>query len=361
MEVDYIIVGQGLMGTLLAASLEARGQRVFLFDEDAHWAASPVAVGIYHPLSGRGMRPSWHADLIFSTLEAHYRSLEQRWKARFLYPMPVYRPFISQEEALNFDPCADTRSYISSCATRPLHRLDYPQTQMLKDTFGGIMVKQSGQLDTVAFLSAARRSWQLSGLFSRAHFRYEQCVLPEAGGVLYNGLSAEALISCEGIGLQRNPFFRGLPLRPLVGEWIEGESSEPLPFIVNRKKYLVPRPQQRLRIGSTYQHVSEGMSAQPTQRGQAELLSGYHNLYRGWLRKKSAAAAARPASSDRRPWVGMHPRYAALGICNGLGTKGVSLGPYVAECMTHLLLEGQMPPEAVRLVRKHGLSLSGVS
>ena len=358
MEVDYIVVGQGLMGSCLAAELEARAQRVLLFDEDAKWAASPFAVGMYHPLSGRGMRPTWQASLIFDTLEAWYRRLEERWSARFLYPMPVYRPFLSLEEALSFAPSTDTSNYLSSYATKPLYRLGYEEMKGLRDSFGGLMVKKSGQLDVASLLLTVRKRWSRRGLFRQASFRYEDCVLPEKGGILYNGLRAKAVISCEGIGLMRNPFFRSLPLRPLAGEWLEASSNEAFPIIVNRKKYIVPRPRgQNLRIGSTYEHIDADASVSPTKSGQAGLLRGYHALCRGGIRRCGAAAAVRPSTIDRRPWVGVHPRYPAMGVCNGLGTKGVSLAPYLAERMADFLLEGAQPPQASALLRKHGLCL----
>jgi glycine/D-amino acid oxidase-like deaminating enzyme len=41
-------------------------------------------------------------------------------------------------------------------------------------------------------------------------------------------------------------------------------------------------------------------------------------------------AGIRPANQERRPFVGLHPVYPAMGICNGMGTKGCSLAPYFA-------------------------------
>ena len=39
----------------------------------------------------------------------------------------------------------------------------------------------------------------------------------------------------------------------------------------------------------------------------------------------------RPATKDRRPFIGFHPEQKLLGIFNGFGAKGVSLAPYFAE------------------------------
>jgi glycine/D-amino acid oxidase-like deaminating enzyme len=42
-------------------------------------------------------------------------------------------------------------------------------------------------------------------------------------------------------------------------------------------------------------------------------------------------ASVRPATLERRPFVGLHPHFLQLGILNGLGTKGCSLAPYFAK------------------------------
>jgi len=42
-------------------------------------------------------------------------------------------------------------------------------------------------------------------------------------------------------------------------------------------------------------------------------------------------ASIRPATLERRPFVGMHPLYPKVGILNGMGTKGCSLAPFFAK------------------------------
>jgi glycine/D-amino acid oxidase-like deaminating enzyme len=57
-------------------------------------------------------------------------------------------------------------------------------------------------------------------------------------------------------------------------------------------------------------------------------------------------AGIRPSGKDRRPIMGLHPRHPALGLFNGLGTKGCSLAPYMAHLLTmHLLQGAPLPPE----------------
>ena len=41
-------------------------------------------------------------------------------------------------------------------------------------------------------------------------------------------------------------------------------------------------------------------------------------------------AGVRPTVKDRRPLVGTHPDHPNMHILNGLGTRGVMLGPFLA-------------------------------
>ena len=50
-------------------------------------------------------------------------------------------------------------------------------------------------------------------------------------------------------------------------------------------------------------------------------------------------AGVRPSSSDRRPIIGKHPHLHRVFVCNGLGTKGVMLAPYVCKNFVHYFLK----------------------
>ncbi len=42
-------------------------------------------------------------------------------------------------------------------------------------------------------------------------------------------------------------------------------------------------------------------------------------------------AGVRPTVKDRRPLIGTHPMHSQLHVLNGLGTRGVMLGPAMAK------------------------------
>jgi glycine/D-amino acid oxidase-like deaminating enzyme len=99
---------------------------------------------------------------------------------------------------------------------------------------------------------------------------------------------------------------------------------------------LVPWRDDLYWAGSSYEWSFE--HAEPTeifrQRTEATL--------RSWLklpfRTLEHLAAVRPATLERRPFVGFHPAFQAIGVLNGMGTKGCSLAPYFAhELVQHVL------------------------
>jgi glycine/D-amino acid oxidase-like deaminating enzyme len=91
-------------------------------------------------------------------------------------------------------------------------------------------------------------------------------------------------------------------------------------------------------VGSSYEwsFADAGPTAAFRERTEAVL--------REWLRVPFRVvehiAAVRPATLERRPFVGFHPLYPAVGILNGMGTKGCSLAPYFARQLVQLMVSG---------------------
>lgn len=58
-QTDYIIVGQGLAGSLIALNLLRRGKSVRVIDDGHKHAASKVAAGLINPITGRRHVLTW--------------------------------------------------------------------------------------------------------------------------------------------------------------------------------------------------------------------------------------------------------------------------------------------------------------
>ncbi len=72
------------------------------------------------------------------------------------------------------------------------------------------------------------------------------------------------------------------------------------------------------------------MSEQPTEKGKAFLITQLQKVLKVSFEIVEHQAGIRPTVNDRRPLIGLHPKYTAVGVFNGLGTKGVMLAPYFA-------------------------------
>lgn len=61
---DYIIVGQGLAGSVLALELIKQGKKIKVIDNSHHLSSSNIAGGLVHPMSFKRTILSWNAELL---------------------------------------------------------------------------------------------------------------------------------------------------------------------------------------------------------------------------------------------------------------------------------------------------------
>ena len=86
MKVDFIIVGQGLAGTLLAHELFRQNKSFIVFNDPNQIKSSDVAAGLINPIVFRRMTKSWLVDDAFPQMETTYRKLEELLKEQFYFP-----------------------------------------------------------------------------------------------------------------------------------------------------------------------------------------------------------------------------------------------------------------------------------
>jgi glycine/D-amino acid oxidase-like deaminating enzyme len=89
------------------------------------------------------------------------------------------------------------------------------------------------------------------------------------------------------------------------------------------------------------------------------------NHLKRWLKLPFAVidhrAAVRPATLERRPFIGFHPVHKKIGILNGLGTKGCSLSPFWASQFVEHFVNGlPLQPDVDILRFKNILSKSNL-
>jgi glycine oxidase len=332
MKIDYLIIGQGIAGSVLSYKLLQAGCSVRVVAKQGLTISSEVAAGLYNPVTGRKMVKTWLADTLFPEIKPVYGQMEALTGARFLHELPIYRPFIDQAEQNDWfgrqaDPAYSP--YIAEVYDKPHFQ------PWVKNPYGGLLLRQSGWLDIPLMLKAWQSYLSAQGCLQEEEFDEKYLELQEEG-VAYKGLSARALIYCNGNNLLKSPFWHWVPLRPVKGEVLFLKSAVSLEQIMNRGVFLLPLGEGLYKVGSTYDQ--RNLEPVPTEGARKDMLKRLSDLVDIPVEVKGQEAGIRPASKDRRPLVGRHPQYKTLMVFNGLGTKGVSLAPYCAGVLAEFLL-----------------------
>lgn len=340
MKVDYLIVGQGIGGSVLTEHLIHAGKQVKVIDDPAFSNSSKVAGGLYNPITGRKMVKTWNCDPLFDYLTPFYKALEQKLGASFFHDIPIYRPFYSTEEYNEWmGKSADSyyEKYI---------REIYGESrfgQHLHDEYGGILLNESGYLDTNKMVFEYRSFLKRNELLVQDAFDYAQVHVTDEG-VSYKGIEARKIVFSEGRLQSNNPYFNWLPQKPVKGELIWIKTNENIEVIYNRGVFLIPLNEGICKVGATYDH--EKMDELVTEKGQNELVRRLGKLIHFDYQVIDQKAGVRPATIDRKPFIGRHPKHKNVIVFNGLGTKGVSLAPYYAnQIVEHLESDAELDAE----------------
>lgn len=351
--VDFLIVGQGLAGSLLAIELLRRDKKVAVISHRSAPCASLVAAGLYNPITGNRMAKTWKADVLFEGLEEYYRQLETLLGAGFLHPIGIYRPFTSVSEQNDWTANSAKPAYtpfIQSVKQKP------HESGLLHDPFGGVGLKKAGYLDTGKFLLTVKKYLISLGCFIEELF-YEDKLHTGEGTVRYGSVEAEGAVFCHGMGAVEGKFFSWLPFHALKGEILEIKPEADFETVFNRGCFILPGPDGNYKVGSTYNWKEPDY--QPTEEGKEELLGKLAAVFKPAVEVVGHKAGVRPATRDRRPFLGRHPEHSQLFIFNGLGTKGVSLGPWFArEMADHITVDKPLSPE-VNIQRFFSLYFEG--
>ena len=349
MKCDYLIIGQGLAGSVLAFYLLDKNCNVLVMDDPNLPKSSTVAAGIYNPFTGRKLVKTWMADLLFPLIERFYNKMQNHLETKFLHSMPMYRPFLSQKEQNDWviktdDP--DFSRYIANVV---------PPSDALPgivNPLGGMMLDKCGFLDIQQLIKSMRDYLQNRGLLKLEHFD-EACLEVREDNVRYQDIQAKRVVFCDGAFLTKSKWFEWLPLRPVKGEILTIELEGSLDYIVNRGVFVLPVGGKKYKVGATFDNKE--ISLVPTVKAREQLIYKLEKLVSMPYRIKDHVAGIRPATADRRPFIGLHPKFEPLAVFNGLGTKGVSLAPFLAREFFEFFEQGRPLIPEVAITRHFSL------
>ncbi|TMM29563.1 FAD-dependent oxidoreductase [Polaribacter aestuariivivens] len=333
MKVDYIIVGLGLAGLAFAEELLANN-KTFLVFEDASQTSSLVAGGVYNPVILKRFTPVWNAKEQLATALPFYENLEKKIGQKFDKKFVIKKAFKSIEDQNNWFSAFDK----PKVAYFLDDRLDKNNYEGVFGDFNFGNVKEAGRIDTLKLVKAYRTYLQENNLIRFEKFNHKNIIF-EKEMIQYENLQTNRIVFCEGFGVKENPYFKHLPLDEVKGELLTIYAPEiNIDFILKSTLFLIPLGNHHYKVGATFNHKDK--TSKPSVEGKEELVEKLKKVITAPYKIINQTAGIRPAVKDRRPLIGVHPKYSQLSVLNGLGTRGVMIAPTVAKNLYNHLENG---------------------
>lgn len=331
--IDYLIVGCGLAGISFSEIALANNKSILVVDNESQ-NSSKIAGGLYNPVILKRFSEVWQAKEQLILMNQFYVNLEQKLKIKVDFKTPILRKFFSIEEQNNWFAASDKPALApflsTSIITKKYSGIDSP--------FNYGEVLYTGYVDTASLLEHYKKYLLQEQLLLQESFDYEKLEVLSKG-IRYKNIEAKHIVFAEGFGLHANPYFNNLPLDGTKGElFIIKAPGLNLDVIVNTSVFILPLGDGLFKVGATYNWKDK--TDLPTEEGRQELTDRIKEIINCEFEIVAHFAGVRPTVKDRRPLVGTHKDYQSIHVLNGLGTRGVMLGPAMAQSLFDSIEKG---------------------
>ncbi|WP_431165933.1 NAD(P)/FAD-dependent oxidoreductase [Tenacibaculum halocynthiae] len=343
-EVDYIIVGLGLAGISFAEEL-TKNNYSFVVYEDCSQTSSKVAGGVYNPVILKRFTPVWNGHEQLEHALPKYEELENKLQVKIDSKFKTRKVFNSIADENNWFVALD-KPFLSN----------YMQPDILKGKIEGVIgdfgfgeLKGTGRIDTHKLILNYTEYLRKHGAINEEKFIYDELII-EDEFLRYKDIKSTKIVFCEGFGITKNPFFNDLPLKESKGEILTIHSPElKIDFLLKSNVFVMPLGNDYYRVGATFNWTDS--TTTPTKEGREELEAKLKNVISVPYKVTNHTAGIRPTVKDRRPLLGKHPKHSNLAVLNGLGTRGVMIGPTMAKMLFNHLEKGELLEKEVDINR----------
>lgn len=320
---SFLIVGQGLAGTLAGHFLEKHGYSFIMIDEMQQMTSSKVAAGMFNPINGKRMVKNWNAENVIPFAVETYRELEQKLGIQILNELPIHNVFGSVKEQNDLTIKSENSAFMQFVG------LEATAIEQINAPWGSFQIFQSGWVNTPLLLAAFKDYVKGSGNFIEEKLDYADLTQQVDLSWKYKKLQVENILFCEGHNYHYNPYFKHLPYEPTKGDVLTIKCEGlPKDKIIKKGIYLVHLGDDIYKVGATYDRVN--ISESPDPKAKMELIDDLNDLLKVPYKILKHEAGVRPTMRDRNPIAQSHPDIKNMYILNGLGSKGVMLGPWFA-------------------------------
>lgn len=341
---DYLLVGSGLAGISFAETLTQQNKDFVVYDTPIS-CSSRVAGGIYNPVVLKRYTLVWEAEKQLQLLTPFYDAIAQRIGVQVDFKLPMLRKLSSTEEQNNWFVAADKPGLSP-----------FLSTSLCTTRFNGIQspfhygeVKHTGYVDVPLLLDHYHAYLDSKNQLVHEPFVHADLQIFD-DHIDYRGVKAKHVVFAEGFAMHTNPWFNQLPLDGVKGELIIIKAPAlQLNQMVNASIFILPLGDDIYKVGATY-HWDDKLT-NPTVEGLQELLSKLREVIACEFELVHHYAGIRPTVKDRKPIIGTHAVHKRLHLLNGLGTRGVLLGPYLSQLLYDSIEHAVNLPREINLNR----------
>ena len=318
-QIDFLIVGQGLAGSVLAYQLIQQNKKVLIIDESSGATSSRQATGLINPITGRRFVKSWMTEQLMPFAKNFYTSVEKKFNASFFKETKQVKVLQSVEQQNDFYVRLQDNAYTSY-----LHK-SKEDLSTFNNPIEAIETTPIYQIDINI----------LQDVFLN-YFKRKACIIQEKFDLIKD-----------------NPYFSFIPKHHTKGEALVVENKElDIDFVLNSYINITPTQNQQYYVGATYDW--NDLSEKTTIKKRDEMAEKWDRTTFLALNIVEQKVGIRPTTVDRRPLLGSHPKHKNMYVFNGMGTKGLSLAPYFANhLIEHIILEKPLLKE-VNIARFYG-------
>jgi glycine/D-amino acid oxidase-like deaminating enzyme len=338
--VDVLIVGQGLAGTWLSYWLHKAELSFTIIDQKNVDGASLRAAGLINPVTGRRLVTTWMIEEFMPFAIKAYQEF-----GNFLDEI-----FINETSVIDFFPSVQMlQSFQKRYEEDPAYLLPGDEREKYAEWFRydlGWGLIYPCQLVNVEKLMTCWRGW-LKKNNNLVEDAFDLLDLDKTSkGINYRGIHASYIVFCDGKSSAQNPYFSKLPFALNKGEALLVEIKDlPSGKVYKKGMSLVPYGENIYWLGSSYEWTFS--DDKPSGNFRKNANDWLNNNLKLPYTIHEHFASIRPATLERRPFIGFHPIHPQIGILNGLGTKGCSLAPYFARQLVDKIKgEGNINPLA---------------
>ncbi|MDQ3142878.1 MAG: FAD-dependent oxidoreductase [Bacteroidota bacterium] len=333
-KLDFLIVGGGLAGSILAFELYRLGFNIRLLHHSNPGQASIIDTGIINPITGKRFVKSWEFENLYPTALRYYTQLEKEFNLELIKNIDIIQ-FLNDAASENNWHCRIQDDEYHKWLK--IHTDSSILTSKINEPFSIGTIQNALQVRVSKLINCIHhRLHTVDVLISEAYLT--EHFNPSASTYKEYQIR-KAIIFSEGHMVLDNPFFNWVPIMPLKGEFVHFLAKDlNLYKIISSKYTIIPLTNDEYWLGASY-----GINDRSLIFSESEFINQYQYLDK--LLKCSwsivlKGLGIRAASRDRKPIIGPHPTFNKLWIFNGFGTKGCSLIPYCTEMLVNHFIKG---------------------